>query len=155
MNELREAKESPGEGVETRPSRRGRPGGKAPEEKRCRHTWEDGRRCRAWRIKESEWCFFHDPEANRPPRVPALLSATELHAVLVQAVKDLREKRISPGEAYALGYLVQLLSTLQKHVHHEYSTVIGEDELLDAIEWGVEKAAQGSESSLDAAPDDA
>lgn len=94
-------------------------------ERRCTQVLADGRRCRqkAWRGKGI--CYQHDPaaarlrkKAGRParadvpagePRKPArLMTVAAVQELLAGTVEELREKRITPGEAYAAGYLAQL-----------------------------------------------
>lgn len=152
MKELDGQGIAPGEGPAGEPERQDREPAKLPEEKRCRHSWPDGRRCRAAHMKGSEWCFFHDPALHTPPPPLALLTASELHALLGRAIRDVQQNRLTAGQAYAIGYLAQLLFTQQENVQREYGLARGEEELMEAIEEGVEKAAAGE---LDPEPDDA
>lgn len=94
-------------------------------ERRCTQTLADGRRCRqkSWRRKSV--CYQHDPAAAKlrkkagrhaygnvlagQPRKPArLMTVAAVQELLAGTLEELREKRITPGEAYAAGYLAQL-----------------------------------------------
>lgn len=149
MKELGQTDETPG-GVVKPSSEAASNGGGLPEEKRCRHVFPDGRRCRAARMKGKQWCFFHDPADRWPESAPALISVSELRAVLARTLHDLRQKRVSPGEAYAIGYLVQLLSQLLGKAQEEYSLAVGDADLHQAIDQSVKKAV---EEALDAPAD--
>ena len=98
-----------------------------PEEKRCVHKYSNGRRCGNQRWRGKEVCFQHDPEAaelrkkaGRPASALRIMTATEVHAELSRTLEELREKRITPGEAYARGYLAQLLLGNLKAMGEEY-----------------------------------
>ncbi|MFQ5664556.1 MAG: hypothetical protein ACE5HL_12085 [Terriglobia bacterium] len=86
------------------------------EEKRCVYVFPEGRRCKQRRWRGKEWCFQHDPEAGelrryagRPAKGMRMTSAREVHELLVRTLEELRGQRISPGQAYAAGYLAQLV----------------------------------------------
>ena len=101
-----------------------------PEEKRCVHKYSNGRRCGNQRWRGKEVCFQHDPEAaelrkkaGRPASALRIMTATEVHAELSRTLEELREKKITPGEAYARGYLAQLLLGNLKAMGEEYDWV--------------------------------
>jgi hypothetical protein len=101
-----------------------------PEEKRCVHRYGDGRRCGNRRWQESELCFQHDPEAaelrknaGRPPSCLKVMTVTEIQETLAGALEELREGRMAPGQAYALGYLAQLLVNNMNRADEEYDWV--------------------------------
>lgn len=104
-------------------------------EERCTQVLADGRRCKQRRWRGQNVCFQHDPEAAKlrkkagrrahanvlagqpaygnasagKPRTPAgLMTVAEVQEWLARTLEELREKRITPGEAYAAGYLAQL-----------------------------------------------
>jgi hypothetical protein len=109
---------------------------KLADETRCRQMLADGRRCGGRRLRGSELCLWHDPEEARQQaqrrlerrtqnqegeasRVELLalsekqyLEAGELRAVLARTLARLEREPISPGVAYATGYLVHLLLSL-------------------------------------------
>lgn len=103
-------------------------------EKRCEQMLAAGQRCQGRRLKGSEFCFWHaDPEAarervqqghvertQREARSAELLagserqylSGSELRALLARTLARLEQGLVSPGVAYAMGYLVQVLEQL-------------------------------------------
>lgn len=99
-----------------------------PEERRCLCRFADGRRCRMRRWG-TELCFHHDPAAakkrknrGRPLSRLELLTATEVHELLTRTLRRLEAGEIGPGQAYALGYLAQLLLGNLKGVREEFET---------------------------------
>ncbi len=113
-----------------------------PEERRCTHVHADGKRCKQRRWREKELCFHHDPEAaelRKHRGVPVselrMMSKTEVHALLTKAIEDLQGKRISPGEAYALGYLAQLVLANYKAMADEYDWVKSNWDRWQEIRW--------------------
>lgn len=98
-----------------------------PEERRCVFVFEDGRRCRMRRWGE-ELCFHHDPAAaerrknrGRPLSRLRMLTATEVHALMTETLQKLQAGRISAGEAYATGYLAQLVLGNLRKVKEEFA----------------------------------
>lgn len=85
-----------------------------PAEKRCQDRG-GGKQCRAARLHDSTYCFFHDPVARRGSmallRVEelALGKPSDIHQLLVEIVERVRKKRLSPQQGYALGWLIQLM----------------------------------------------
>ncbi|HXE76585.1 MAG TPA: hypothetical protein VNN18_13250 [Candidatus Xenobia bacterium] len=101
-----------------------------PEERRCTHLHPDGRRCQQRRWRNKEVCYHHDPEAaeqrkNRARAVSwlGMISGTEVHALLARVIDDLRANRIKPGQAYAVGYLAELLLRNYHRMAYEYDKV--------------------------------
>lgn len=99
-----------------------------PEARRCVYRFADGRRCRMRRWG-AELCFHHDPAAaerrkNRGRGLSrlGLMTATEVHELLARTLRRLEAGEISPGEAYARGYLAQLLLGNLKGVREEFET---------------------------------
>lgn len=98
-----------------------------PEERRCVFLFADGRRCRTRRCR-AELCFHHDPGAaekrknrGRPLSRLRMLAATEVHAMLADTLRKLQAGQISPGEAYATGYLAQLVLGNLRKVREEFA----------------------------------
>lgn len=87
-----------------------------PEEKRCQMSAGTAEQCRAPRRKNSEYCFFHAPEAQ-DQRVALgeklltlqWLNHSDLHQFLVEATEAVRRKRLDPQRAYALACLVKMI----------------------------------------------
>ena len=85
-----------------------------PQEKRCQMAAGTEEQCRAPRRKNSEYCFFHAPEAQEE-RVALgekllslrLLTHSDLHEFLVETTEAVRRKRLDPQRAYALACLVK------------------------------------------------
>ena len=112
------------EGVERGEARR------IPEEQRCTHVFPDGRRCKQRRWRQKELCFHHDPEAaelrqnaGRPRSAIKILTATEVHHLLTETLEQVKAGKIKAGEAYAVGYLAQLILGNLKQVGEEYDWV--------------------------------
>ena len=130
---------------------RGGDSASVPEERRCTHVYGDGRRCKQRRWREKELCFHHDPEAaelRKPKGVPVselrMISATEVHALLTKALEDLQAKRINPGEAYAIGYLAQLVLTNLKAMGEEYDEAKTQWDRYQEIRWRVLALDEGT-----------
>lgn len=105
---------------------------KISEERRCVFVFTDGRRCRMRRWGE-ELCFHHDPAAaekrknrGRPLSRLHALTATEVHELLAETLGKLTEGEITPGEAYATGYLAQLLLRNLERVREEFAAARNE-----------------------------
>jgi len=86
-----------------------------PPEKRCLEKRKDGAQCRAARLKGSEYCLFHHPWTERHRKkfealkeLP-LRESSEIHGLLVEAVRAVEGGRMKAQQAYALGWLVRLL----------------------------------------------
>jgi hypothetical protein len=89
---------------------------KAPvQKKRCQMRRKDGQQCRAARLKGSEHCLFHHPwtEEHRNKFLELkelpLQESSEIHGLLVEAVRAVEAGRMNAQQAYALGWLVRLL----------------------------------------------
>lgn len=96
-----------------------------PQEKRCHYRGEDGQQCRAARLLDSDYCFFHDPLVEDSRQELEQLEElqlgrpSEVHGLLVEIIKQVRKNRLKPKQAYALGWLVQLLMQNREAVEHE------------------------------------
>jgi len=92
---------------------------------RCGFVMEDGRKCKLRPWLGKEFCFQHDPEtaelrklAGRPSN-RAAKSAHEVQELLGEMLEELRKGRMKPGQAYAAGYLAQLMLTAQESRRRE------------------------------------
>ncbi len=104
-----------------------------PQERRCQRKAGTPEQCRAAKLKGSEFCFFHDPgirwhrlELRDLSDLP-LGRPRELHQLLARVVRAVEKNKVSSQQAYAIGWLVQLLlQTLQgvekERSHHETSS---------------------------------
>ena len=83
--------------------------------KRCQMGAGTAEQCRAPRQLDSEYCFFHDRDAQTHrealTKLEALRLATpsEIHDFLADMVKAVAENRLDPQQAYAIGWLLQQL----------------------------------------------
>jgi hypothetical protein len=102
------------EGAETRQIERKekRP---PPQERRCQRGAGSEQQCRAARMRGSEFCFFHDPvirghrlQLRELDELP-LGRSRDLHRLLARVVKAVENEELNPQQAYAIGWLVQLL----------------------------------------------
>lgn len=96
-----------------------------PQERRCQKGAGTEQQCRAARLRGSELCFFHDPgirghrlELRELGELP-LGRSRDLHALLARAVEAVEKKRLDPQQAYAIGWLVQLLLQTLRGVEKE------------------------------------
>lgn len=122
-----------------------------PEERRCTHIFAEGRRCKQRRWQGKELCFQHDPEAaelrknaGRQASALKMLTATEVHDLLTRTLEELRAKRVTPGEAYATGYLAQLLLGNLEAVGEEYDWVRTQWDRYQEIAWRVRALDEGT-----------
>jgi hypothetical protein len=85
------------------------------QEKRCQMGAGTPEQCRAPRQLDSEYCFFHDRDAQSHrealTKLEALRLATpsEIHDLLADMVKAVAENRLDPQQAYAIGWLLRQL----------------------------------------------
>jgi hypothetical protein len=78
---------------------------------------EDGKPCKQRGWLGGELCFQHDPEtaelrklAGRPrKKLITVTKGQEVEGLLDETMADLRAGRVKPGQAYAVGYLAQLM----------------------------------------------
>ena len=82
---------------------------------RCVFVMEDGKKCKQSGWLGGEFCFQHDPEAaelrklaGRPSK-ERLTKGEEVEELLDETLTELQEGRMKPGQAYATGYLAQLM----------------------------------------------
>ena len=132
-----------------------------PQERRCQRGAGTEEQCRAAQMRASRFCFFHDPgirghrlELRELDELP-LGRSRDLHRLLARAIEAVEEKRLDPQQAYAIGWLAQLLlRTLQgveteRSYHHSssYGQLLGDallrlrrGEKIDEEEYGPEEA---------------
>ena len=84
----------------------------------------DGRLCKRWAMRGTNFCFHHQPR----PGAHAVHDGASLHPlarlttpedvfdVLRETLNAARQGRISPGQAYAVGYLAQTLLKVRNEV---------------------------------------
>lgn len=96
-----------------------------PPERRCQRGAGTQTQCRAARMQGSDFCFFHHPEIrghrielHELDEVP-LGRSRDLHRLLARAVEGVEGKRLDPQQAYAIGWLVQLLLQTLRGVEKE------------------------------------
>ena len=86
-----------------------------PPAKRCQYKTRSGKRCKAARLHDSEFCFFHDPIAQEGSWDLTRLEHLQLgkpstiHQLLAETVEAVRQEKLNPQQAYAVGWLVQLM----------------------------------------------
>ncbi|MCI0657235.1 MAG: hypothetical protein L0170_09215 [Acidobacteria bacterium] len=84
---------------------------------RCGFVAEDGTRCKQRGWLGGEFCFQHDPETAELRKLAGrrsqerLTKEQEVEELLDEAMEELRAGRMKPGQAYAVGYLAQLMLT--------------------------------------------
>ncbi|MCI0409632.1 MAG: hypothetical protein L0191_13900 [Acidobacteria bacterium] len=82
---------------------------------RCGFVLEDGTRCKQRGWLGAEFCFQHDPETAELRKLAGrrsqerLTKGQEVEELLDEAMEELRAGRMKPGQAYAVGYLAQLM----------------------------------------------
>ena len=96
-----------------------------PQERRCQHGAGTEKQCRAARMRASEVCFFHDPgirghrlELRELDALP-LGRSRDLHELLARVIGAVEKRRLDPQQAYAIGWLVQLLLQTLRGVEKE------------------------------------
>ena len=131
------------------------------QERRCQRGAGTETQCRAARMQVSQFCFFHDPgirghriELRELDEVP-LARSRDLHRLLGRIVTAVEKKKLDPQQAYAIGWLVQLLlQTLrgvetERTYHHSssYGQLVGDafrklrrGETISEEEYGPEEA---------------
>jgi len=97
-----------------------------PEARRCLYLLPNGQRCRGRRWGK-ELCFGHDPEAaelrknpGRPVSAIRVMTATEIQELLAETLLRLQTGKLPARQAYATGYLCQLMLGNLKAVGKEY-----------------------------------
>lgn len=75
-------------------------------------------------------CFHHDPEAaelrqnaGRPRGAIKILTATEVNQLLAETLEQVKAGKLEAGQAYAVGYLAQLILGNLEQVGEEYDWV--------------------------------
>jgi len=119
-----------------------------PQAKRCQMKAGTKEQCRAPRQWDSEFCFFHDPEAQAERmqlggKLMRLrwLNPSDLHDYLVRTTEAVRRKRLDPQRAYAISCLVKQiqenLPAVDKELReHRQSGYVGWNaELVEKRAW--------------------
>lgn len=98
-----------------------------PPHKRCQLGAGTEAQCRAARLYDSDYCFFHDPEAQRHRRelehlekMP-LARASDIQRLLAWTLKAVRKRRLNPQQAYAVVWLARLLVENRAELEKERS----------------------------------
>lgn len=108
-------------------------------ERRCQMKREDGKQCRAARLKDSDYCLFHHPWTQRHRKKLiridelALREADEVHELLVSTLLGVKEGKVNPQQAYAIGWLVRLVRENREELEEERAAA-KEESLLNATE---------------------
>ncbi|MGH9862208.1 MAG: hypothetical protein ACRD35_02160 [Candidatus Acidiferrales bacterium] len=96
-----------------------------PQERRCQKDTGTEQQCRAARLRGSEFCFFHDPQIRghrmamqELDQLP-LGKSQDLHRLLARAVRAVEKNKLTPQQAYAIGWLVQLMLQTLRGVDRE------------------------------------
>lgn len=120
-----------------------------PQDKRCQMRREDGKQCRAARLKESRYCLFHHPwtqkrreKFEKVEELP-LRQRSDIHELLVEAVRSVEAGRMNAQQAYALGWLLRLLRENLKGVEEE-QTLYKEQGMVEAREPEFGEGTEGS-----------
>jgi hypothetical protein len=86
----------------------------------CSHRYSDGSACRRWASKASRFCYKHNPEylmakkqSNELPPEIRLACVEDLIGVVRQTLTAVRLGYMTPGQAYAVGYMVELRLKLE------------------------------------------
>lgn len=92
--------------------------------KRCFYRHPNGAPCRRWASRDSEFCFYHQPDHSQQERHEAehlhplmrLASPEDIFDVVRETLNAVRLGRIRPGRAYAVGYLVDVWLRVRKEL---------------------------------------
>ena len=94
--------------------------------KRCKYVHPNGKHCRRWPQKDSQFCYHHTSraEATEPAYgdgLHPLLRLTtygDVFDVVRETLNAARLGRIRPSQVYAVGYMVQLWFRSYDNVMH-------------------------------------
>jgi len=95
------------------------------KDNKCNHILDNGERCKAFALKEKDYCFSHDPESReekalavrkgglvKPIRINGELAVIQeietpedITKVLGQTIREVREGKIPPQMANTIGFL--------------------------------------------------
>lgn len=94
------------------------------DDRHCKQILDNGERCKAYALKEKDFCFSHDPENKeqkaiavrngglvRPIRVETALETVEVKTpkdivtVLGKTINEVREGKLQPQIANTIGFL--------------------------------------------------
>ncbi|HXE76193.1 MAG TPA: hypothetical protein VNN18_11260 [Candidatus Xenobia bacterium] len=132
------------------------------QDRRCQRDAGTDKQCRAARLMGREFCFFHDPgirghrlelrELNELP----MGRSRDLHRLLTRVVRAVEKNKLNPQQAYAIGWLVQLLlrtlEGVEKERNYHHSRSYGE--LYTDAYWRL-KTGQGAKIDKEYGPDEA
>jgi hypothetical protein len=94
--------------------------------KKCAFQYDDGRDCRCWAQRGSNFCNNHQPETRWHETdehlhpLARLATPEDLFDVIRETLNATRHGRIPPGQAYAVGYLAQLWLQVHKELSYHY-----------------------------------
>ncbi len=79
----------------------------------CAHRHPDGSFCKRWASKDSRFCYRHQPKQWQDPKkhdavhpLARLTTVADVFNVVRETLNAVRLGQISPGQAYATGYMV-------------------------------------------------
>ena len=94
------------------------------DDRKCKHTLDDGKRCNAYALTDKDYCFSHDPESREAKAIATRNGGLvkqikingELQAIDVKTPKDVvkvlsttiaevREGKLPPQIANTIGFL--------------------------------------------------
>ena len=125
--------------------------------KRCSFIYSDGKPCGRWARPRTKFCYHHQSECAQQLRDPAnslhpllrLASPEDLFDVVREGLNAVRLGRIAPGQAYALGYMVDVWL----RVYKELDIYQREEGLFRQLLAGqVEREAVAKSARADEAP---
>lgn len=104
-------------------------------QRRCQMKREDGQQCRAARLRDSDYCLFHHPWTQKHRRKLfridelALRGADDVHELLVSTLLGVKEGKINPQQAYAIGWLVRVVRENREELERERAAAKQESQL--------------------------
>jgi len=94
------------------------------DNKKCKHTLDDGTPCGAWALKEKEFCFSHDPDSRErkleavrkgglareivietPLERVSVSTPKDIVTLLARTIHEVRDGTLDPRIANTIGYL--------------------------------------------------
>jgi len=109
----------------------------------CAHRHPDGSFCKRWASKDSRLCYRHQPkdeyaDENKHDAVhplARLATLADIFDVVRETLNAVRLGQISPGQAYATGYMVDhWLRIYDKMTFHEREKALESQMLPEALE---------------------
>jgi len=117
----------------------------------CAHRFGDGTFCKRPAKGESRFCGHHQPfkaTANSPEHhdeihpLARLLEPKDVFNVVRETLNAVRQGRISPGQAYAVGYMIQVWLQASREVGYYERQSALESQFLPQVLEAEEKLAQ-------------